>query len=559
MRAQLLTVGVVLFAPFAHAGAQRVLGSIEDATVVPRGSIRVSAGITFSRATERFASGHPAGLARGEREPIGFVFDSLGDGAVERLVPLTRPLRSLSGQPALALSLGALNVAMERDVRTIPLSIDVGLTSRLTVGVHVPYHFVRNDVAVIPGGGGNLGINPALSVAVARATNGAVISQINAASARLRARLTACETDPSGAGCAELNANRTQALAFLTQADAGAADLLLVYGDATRAGSPFAPRAGSALESAIFARLASFNGSYQTFLALPQDSNLVRARPVGAARLTLNDVNAILTDSAAGIVAEPLASVEHGHVGDVEVAAKLLLFDSFSGSTIRRLTHEGGMRARLSVGAAYRFANGMKAAPGNFADLGTGDGTPDIELRGYFDLVFGKRFWWSSVVRYGMPREDTATVRIADSTSFGFPAAYREHTVTLARGTYLEAEWSPRLVLNDFFAVAGYYSYRRSDEDSYRGSFSVTDLSGNTRTLDAASLGAFSDLEEQRAGFALSYSTLAGYAARRSGAPIEVTLMLSRVIGGAGVPADTRAGFTLRWYHRTFGANGLRR
>jgi hypothetical protein len=272
----------------------------------------------------------------------------------------------------------------------------------------------------------------------------------------------------------------------------------------------------------------------------------------------LNDVNTIVTDSAAGILGAPLTSVEHGHIGDVEVAAKFLLFDSFSGSTTRRLAHSGGLRARLSVGAAYRFANGLRGSPNNFVDLGTGDGTPDIELRGYFDLVFGRRFWWSSVVRYGMPREDTATVRIADSTVFGFPAAYREQTVTLARGKYLEAEWSPRLVLNDFFAVAGHYSFRRSDEDAYSGTFAVTDLSGNERTLDAASLGAFTGIEEHRAGFALSYSTIAAYATRRSGTPVEVTLTVSRVISGAGVPADTRAGFMLRWYHRTLGGNGLR-
>ncbi|MGQ0640071.1 MAG: hypothetical protein ACT4P6_04745 [Gemmatimonadaceae bacterium] len=556
-----LAVALLAALPFGTARAQRVLGTTEDATVVPRGAIRVTAGISFSRADERFASGHPGGAARGQREPLGasLSFDTLGVNQIERLAPLTQPLRTLSGQSALELSLGALGVALNRDVRTLPIAIDAGLTSRLTLGVFIPYHFVRNDVAVLPGGGGNLGLNPAASIPDAQTRNGAVLSQLFAASARLRARLASCETDPSGAGCADLNANRQQALVFLTQADAGAAGLLAVYGDATRIGSPFAPIAGSSLEQAIFARLSAFNASFQTFLSLPVDSVLIAARPVGATRLTLMDVNAILSDSASGILAAPLESVEHGHLGDVEVSAKFLLYDGFQGRTSRRLARVDGVKARLSVGAAYRFATGMPASPNGFADLGTGDGTPDIEARGYLDVVVGNRFWWSTVVRFGFPQPDTVTVRIPDANAFGLPAAYRRHNVERARGKYLEAEWSPRLVLNDFFAVAGYYRYRRSDTDNYAGTFNVTDLSGNTQTLDASSLGAFTDTQEHRTGFALSYSTIAGYAARRSGVPLELTLLIARVVRGAGVPAEAQAAFSVRWFHKVLGPNELRR
>ncbi len=547
--------------PFHAAHSQRVLGSLDDATVVPRGSIRVSVGVSFTRAEDRFASGHPGGAARGEKEPFGssYSFDTLGTVAIERLAPLTQPLRSLSGQQALNLSLGALDVAMNRDVRTIPVSIEAGLTSRLSVGVLVPYHFVYNDVAVLPGAGGNVGMNPAATFVAARTQNGAVVSQIMGASARLRALLMSCQADPSGAGCGPINANRQQALLLVAQSDAAAADIVTVYGDATRVGSPFAPIVGSALEQTIFARLRGFNASYQTFLGLPMDSVLIAARPVGATRLTNEDVNTIMVDPAIGILAQPLANVEHGHLGDIEVSAKLLLFDSFQGSTLRRLAPTSGIKARLSVGGAYRFATGIRAAPDNFADLGTGDGTPDIEARGYLDVIMGSRFWWSTVVRYGMPRADTATVRIADSTAFSFPAAYREQNATLTRGTYLEAEWSPRLVLNDFFALAGYYRYRRSEKDEYTGTFSVTDLTGTTRTLDAAAFGAFTDTQEHRAGIALSYSTIADYAARRARLPLELTLLLSRVVRGAGVPSDTQAALSVRWYHKVFGTNSLRR
>ena len=546
---------------FQEAVAQRVIGAFEDATVVPRGSIRVSAGFSFAEAKERFATGHPGGAARGQREPLGasFSFDSLGPNQLEIVREVVQPLRSLSGQSTLALSVGALSVAMRRDVRTVPFSVEGGLTSRITVGVLVPFVFVRNDVAVLPGANGNIGLNPALSIPAARTRNGTVISQIFAASARLRALLAACETDPSGSGCGTVNANRQAALAFLTQTDAAAADIVTVYGDPATGGARFVPIVGSSLESAIFARLGAFNTVFQSFLGLPVDSLLITARPVGATRLSVGDLNTVLSDSAFGVIAQPLGSAEHGHVGDIEVGAKFLLYDSFNASTSRRLARGTGLKVRLAAGAAYRFATGMTMAPNAFTDVGTGDGAADIEARGYLDLVFGDRFWQSAVVRVGMPQSYTTTVRIPDSGAFSFPAAYREQLVTREPGSYFEAEWSPRLVLNDFFAVAGNYRYRRAEADNYAGTFNVTDLSGAPLTLDAATLGAFSEIEEQRAAIALSYSTVGAYAARRSAAPLELTLALARVLGGAGIPATTEVNLTLRVYHKVFGANNLRR
>lgn len=537
-----------------------MLSAVEDATVVPRGSVRVGFGVSFTRADKRFASGRPGGAARGEREALGgdFLLDSLGPGAGAIVSSLTPTLRSLSGQTALSLSLGTLSVGINRDVRTIPFTMDVGLTSRLTVGVLVPYVLVRNEVAVIPGAGGNLGLNPAATLTAARTRNGAVLAQMDAAATRLRNQLAACQSDPSGAGCGVLNANRPAAIAFLNQVDAAAADLATVYGTASAAGARFAPIVGSALEQTIFARLSAFNGVYQSLLSLPAESLLVTARPVGATRLTLNDVGTILSDSSFGIAAGPIGSSEHGHVGDIEVGGKLLLYDGFAASTSRRLARNSGVKLRLAVGAAYRFGTGTIAAPSNFTDIGTGDGTTDIEARGYLDLVIGNHFWQSAVVRYGVPMSDTLTMRIPDPARPFFPEAFREQVVDWKPGKYIEAEWNPRLVLNDFFAIAGQYRYRHKDVDAFSGTFNVTDESGNPVTLDAATLGPFSDTEEHRAGIALSYSTVAAYA-RRRGAPLELTLLMTRVVRGAGVPAANSVAMTARWYTKIFGPNNLRR
>ncbi|MGQ0539255.1 MAG: hypothetical protein ACT4R6_09940 [Gemmatimonadaceae bacterium] len=555
-------LALVLWALPIPAGAQRVLGALEDATVAPRGTLRVSAGISFSRADERYASGRVGGLARGEIEPLGgMAFAALGPSAIEALKPLVQPLRDLSGLGTLSPSLGGLSVAIDQDVRTVPFIVEGGLTSRLMVGAVIPYVFARNDVAVLPGTGGNVGLNPALTIAAARIRNAAVLSEIAAAATRLRGRLATCQADPGAAGCSALNANRQAALNLVLQSEAAAVALSGVYGNGTAAGSRFAPLSGSALEQAIFARLGGFSSQYRTFLGLPADSVPIAARPTGAARLTTLDAAAIFADSAVGILGAPFESVEHGHLGDIELAGKLLLFDGFGGSTLRRLEPGAGLRARVAVGAAYRLANGLTVAPNAFTDIGTGDGVPDVELRGYVDIMVGDRFWQSAVVRYGMPRPDKPLVRIpdADGTGAVFPGRFREQRVERRSGSYLDAEWSPRLVLNDFFAVAANYRFRRAADDEYRGVFSVTDPAGNTRTVDAATLGASSGIEEQRVAVALTYSTVSAYARRRSGAPLELTLAFAQALSGAGVARSERVSLTARWYHKIIGANNMRR
>lgn len=563
-RASRAVSGGVLFTllacPIEAARAQRVLTTLDDGTVVPRGSVRVGIGVSFSRADKRFASGQPGGAARGALESLGgdFRLDSLGPGAGQILQTLRPTLRSLSGLSALDLSLGALSIGINRDVRTIPFTLEGGLTSRITLGVLIPYVLIRNDVAVVPGGGGNLGLNPASSLQAARARNAAVLAQLAASADRLRAQLASCQSDASGAGCGVLNANRQAALSFLTQVAAAAADIATVYGTSTAAGARFVPIVASALEQSIFARLSAFNVVYQSLLSLPAESLLVTARPVGATRLTLNDIGTILSDSSFGIAAGAIGSTEHAHVGDIEVGGKVLLYDGFAGLTSRRLARNSGVKLRLALGGVYRFATGSTASPGNFTDIGTGDGTADIEGRGYFDLIVGNHYWQSVIVRYGISASDTVTRRIPDPAAPIFPAAFREQVVDRKPGKYIEAEWNPRLVLNDFFAIAGQYRYRRKDVDVFSGIFNVTDPSGKPVTLDASTLGLFSDSEEHRAGVALSYSTVAAYA-RRSGAPLELTLLLTRVVRGVGVPAVNSVSITARWYHKIFGPNNLRR
>ena len=75
------------------AAAQRVLGPWEDATIAPRGMLRVEIATEWSRANERFRRSGSA------VEPLGgdFTSDSLGPARIDALRGLRPQLELLSG------------------------------------------------------------------------------------------------------------------------------------------------------------------------------------------------------------------------------------------------------------------------------------------------------------------------------------------------------------------------------------------------------------------------------------------------------------------------------
>ena len=77
------------------ANAQRVLGVGADATVLPRGGVRVSAQATWATYNELYGPG-------GKLEALGAPLssDSLGARQLEGLVPLRTSLRALAAEPA---------------------------------------------------------------------------------------------------------------------------------------------------------------------------------------------------------------------------------------------------------------------------------------------------------------------------------------------------------------------------------------------------------------------------------------------------------------------------
>lgn len=537
--------------------AQRALGPSDDATVLPRGVLRIGIQPTFGRANERFGNG-TNGRREGtvERLGIDYDIDSLGPARFEPLRALTPALQALTGKTDVASTLGRLRVDFDASSVTTPLTFEYGVTRRIMIGVMVPYVKTRNEVSLIPNPGrneGTMGINPALKYPGAQAQNLAVFTQLGEAVSRLQVLLASC-TGSTAPECAAVNADRARATQLAGSGAAVASAIGSVYGTRAGQGARFAPVEGSALQNDVFARLTSLSADFAGFLGTPTGrANWVDARPIGAPLMGLADLNTIVGDSAFGIGARPLETVERSHIGDVEVGAKILLYDGLGARPPQRVDYRG-FKFRLAVGGVYRRGTAQLDSPDDFADIGTGDGQDDIEGRVFADLLFGRRFWASFVARYGVQQGDNQYLRIASPSSDPFAPLYRRQFVHRDLGDYFAGEFSPRIGITDALMASATYRYAHKDEDSYTGSFPVTNLAGESVTLDASALNAGTSRTEHRLVAGFTYSTMAAWYRGRSALPLEASYMVGQSLRGTGnVPKGFTQAIGLRLYARLWG------
>ena len=522
--------------------AQRVTGPWEDATIAPRGTLRIGISPRWEQWKERHDS-------NGTREPLGSFLSAGSFGETFPFVAGIAPALSvLTGLPSPLLSLGTLQTHLDVTQVQTHISLDYGLTSRVGLQALIPY--VKNRVhvrSVINEGGigATLGFNPALAFTGARQQNGLVVTSIGTAATRLSGELTRCmgSADPT---CAAINADRPTAMALVQLAGDLAGALTSVYGNATAAGALYAPVAGSALHSAIDARLTSLNGQFRTFLGAPAAGEWITGRPVAAVPMAAADLDELLGGDASGIMARPLGDYEHSHVGDIEVGAKLLLLDTFGPPAISPLPARGAMR--LAVAGVYRLGTGQLDLPNDFTDVGTGDRQADLELRGLFDFALGSRLWMSSVLRLAIQRPDRLVRRIPSSVADLFPEAVSELQVSRDLGDAMELEFAPRYVPNDEFSISARYRFRSKGLDSYQGTFPVNSVDGTPITLDASMLEAGTEQKEHQFGFAVTYSTVRANSRGSAKWPLEISLLHTQVMSGSGVPRIQMNGLALRLY-----------
>jgi hypothetical protein len=491
----------------------------EDALILSRGMVRLGIAPTWTRFDQRYR-------ADGDVEPLAadLSTDSLGPSRLSILAPLQQGLESLTGTADARVSLGRIRVDHDASIFSVPLSAEMGIGGRLSLGIVVPIVRTRSAVFFSPNqhlNEGNVGINPALDSDAAKNQNDALLTQFAAAVNALEALIAAC-ADPGypDPRCPQARAPEARELA--DEASAFANGLGVVYSSTA---SPFVPLSNSALDTAIRTRISAFAQSFAGF----DITNITSSGPAGATIAGLVDVRRILTDPAFGLRAQPLATRTATSIGDIEVGAMLQLVNTVRRDTLYRY----GRGVRAALGATFRFGTGRADNPDDFVDVPSGGGQNDVELRTQWDLLFGAHFTLGLAGRYVVQLPDREVVRITEPHQ-PFAAYWRRHEVERDVGDVVDLQITPRIALGSFFSVMAQYRMRRKAEDRHTGRFDVTNDLGEPVTLDASILDAETEQRENRVSIGLGYSTLTSVAREGARIPLEIVLQYGESIRGSG-------------------------
>lgn len=537
----------LLVLPLLALPAQRATGTGADAVVLPRGVLRVSVQGQLDAWSSRYDS-DASGAPLTSSSPLGarFSAEELGSAQVGGLAPLEARLRALTGLGALQLSLGDVQLRAEARRSTIPVRLELGLGRRMQLSAMIPYVQTRVEMAAVAnrtGEHGNVGSNPAFSKATAAQANAALVSQLRASVDALDAALAGCAGGAGGAPspvCADQDAARATNAATA----AFASEIAAVYGLPDEGGAPLVPRAGSEAAAAIAARIAALRSSYGAYgVQLIEEG----AAPAAATQpLTSADLAASL--GAFGVPA-PGNATRYG-IGDIELGARLLLFDGFRGD-IARATTPTGITARAAVDGLLRLGTGSPADADRLLDVGTGDGQMDVEVGAVADLIVGRRFWASAAARYGVQLEGEQTMRAPSTGSEGYVSDANRVLVSRDPGDYLELELTPRVSVGEFVSLSASYRFRSQDADALQLAGAMPDAA----PLPLDVLGRSFEGSEHRLGLGVTVSTVAAYAAGRVNMPLDISYVHSRTVAGSGIatPKLTRDEVMLRIYLSAFG------
>lgn len=544
LAAIVLTAPVVcLSAPSAEA--QRVLDPHGDASLPKPGQIRLSVGGRW----EVFDQTLPATSGAPVRNLGSGLF---GDASTQRLANASGPLRTLTNDPTYAANPGVVLGGVEARNWAIPIELEVGVTSWLSLHVAVPVQRSFSAFFARPnptGTSANLGLNPAITSAAARAAASQLDAQLGAASTSLVAGRPDCfpTVGPAPGTCATI-------LSVLSRTNAIRGSVGQVY-----ARGAFVPLAGSRADTLMSAEFAALNTALRAALGLTSDP--VTARPVQApARMGLNDLQTLVL--ALGL--DSLGSIKRITAGDGGAGLTLKLFDSFGASDSARLRGTG-LRLRSAVKVTARAGLGHAAGPTLWTDQGTGSNAMSADVRWFTDVQFSPRYWGTVLVRrvqFGSESMPLATqFTFADGPVFGtrspVPGANLNDvpptSLSRTRGASTQVELTPRVVLTDYISVAGSWAWRSRGDDrfSFTGASCPTCLSQSPNGAPVP-VGVDGVLaiggQEQRVGVGLTYSTAAAKRPNRRGVPVEISYLHQQVISGTNLPKLSLDALQLRFY-----------
>lgn len=536
---------VALASATGTADAQAVTGAGDDAIPVSKGTVRIRIAGQWNDWDAVYADS--AG-GSGKRPLRSLVAQrALGALSLPRLQPAEAAIRELTGQSNFSLSLGTLEASGDVRQSTAPISVDVGITRRLSIGVLIPYVESRDNTLLVlnrEGTGANVGANPAFGRtggAAARASNGALLREIAAARVALQAEITRCQV-ATASNCDAIRSNPAAAQQLLSIASATQTAVATLYGDSLRAGSPLVPLASTTLGSSINGSITALRSLFEGYGVRSIGET---SRPVGATTAYgPGSLDSLAADSALGLGYSRLGNTRRAGIGDIDLTGSFLLYDTFGGSQARRLNNRGrALRSLLTVG--WRFGTAGADDATNAFDVPIGDGANALLLRSTTDLVLSRRFWLSASLRVVKPFADDRVVAIPLRTDSTFLSAFTLGRARQSLGQRTELEVAPRLAFGDFFGVSAAYMIRRVGESTLDATGTPSPSSVPMLLESTAPASTF-----QAASIGVSFSTLASYVRGRSRLPVEVMYTHTLPVTGSGgiVPAVSVDRLELRIY-----------
>ncbi|MEO7522108.1 MAG: hypothetical protein ABIW79_09855, partial [Gemmatimonas sp.] len=245
-------------APARTVGAQSITGAGDDAIPVPHRGFRLRIAGQWNDWDAVFADS--AGKSRKRPLLARVGQSSFGVASLPQLASAEAAIRALTGLPGFSISLGVLEAKGDVRQSTAPISVEFGVTPRLSVGLLVPYVESRDNTQLIlnrNGTGVTVGVNPAYgrtTGVVARASNATLLREIARARARLAAEIARCN-EAAATSCEAIRANPAGAQQLLMRALETQGAIATVYGDSVRGGSPVVPFTQTLLGERIVGQL----------------------------------------------------------------------------------------------------------------------------------------------------------------------------------------------------------------------------------------------------------------------------------------------------------------
>jgi hypothetical protein len=549
MRARHAIAAVLTWAAFSAPSpltAQAVSGVGDDAVQLPRGGMRyVLAGLwnDYDQVFSPKASGGGA-----QRGPLlgALSLENAGVNLLPRLAETQLQLRTLTGQSSYLMSLGRLEAAGEVRQSIAPLGLEYGVTRRVSLRVLVPYVESRDVTQLLlnrVGSGANVGLNPIYqtgSASTVATANAAVVGNLDRARSALSTEITRC-ADAMATGCDAIRANPQAAQALITRTQTVGAAVTAVYGTTANSGSRFIPITGSSAQANVAQTIGTLRTDFARYgiTSIPEQSSPTAATTV----LGPGGIPLLASDSSYGVGYQRLGNTRRAGVGDIDLTASVLLYDTFGADQVKRLTTATrGVRSQLTGG--WRFGTAGADRTEDAFDVPIGEGANALLLRSTTDLVWSRTMWLSATIRTAKPLGDRVAVVLPYRTTADFLASpVMVDDAARSLGMRTDFELAPRFSFGDFFGVSGAYIMRRWGEDKYDAenlNSSVplmSELTVPSRTMQAAAVG-------------VTFSTLASYARRRSRFAAEVMYTHTVPISASGgvVPAVVSDRLELRVY-----------